>query len=66
MYGLLDVDDGSIKILRSVTFAEHSASKVLEKKINVIVDIIEDEEETDAPYEEEVMKAPPMRTRQER
>lgn len=64
-YRLLDADDGSIKISRSVTFAEHPVSKVLEKRRNVIVDVIEDEEETEAPFEEEVLRTPPMRTRQE-
>ena len=63
-YRLLDANDGSIKISRSVTFAEHPVSKVLEKKENAIVDVIEDAEDVDAPAEEELLRAPPLQARQ--
>ena len=42
-YRLLNADDGSIIISRSVTFAEHPISKGVKRKDEQIIDIIEDE-----------------------
>uniref|UniRef100_A0AAV1U5Z9 Integrase catalytic domain-containing protein n=1 Tax=Peronospora matthiolae TaxID=2874970 RepID=A0AAV1U5Z9_9STRA len=47
-YRLLNADDGSIVISRSVTFAEHSVSKASKSKYTRLFDVIEEEESVEA------------------
>ena len=48
-YRLLNADDGSIVISRSVTFAEHSVLKVSKNSKTRVFDVIEDEESVEEP-----------------
>ena len=70
-YRLLNVDDGSIVISRSVMFAEHSISKNSKNRDTRFFDVIEDEETVEAPMPddedmetlvpEEAFRTPPLR-----
>uniref|UniRef100_A0AAV1U342 Polyprotein n=1 Tax=Peronospora matthiolae TaxID=2874970 RepID=A0AAV1U342_9STRA len=70
-YRLLNADDGSIVISRSVTFAEHSVSKTTKSRDTRVFDVIEEEESVEAslpddedipaPVTEEELRTPPLR-----
>uniref|UniRef100_A0AAV1UTQ2 Polyprotein n=1 Tax=Peronospora matthiolae TaxID=2874970 RepID=A0AAV1UTQ2_9STRA len=70
-YRLLNADDGSIVISRSVTFAEHSVSKASKSRDTRVFDVIEEEESVEAslpddedipaPVTEEELRTPPLR-----
>uniref|UniRef100_A0AAV1TIP8 Polyprotein n=1 Tax=Peronospora matthiolae TaxID=2874970 RepID=A0AAV1TIP8_9STRA len=70
-YRLLNADDGSIVISRSVTFAERSASKASKSRDTQVFDVIEedesveasltDDEDIPAPVTEEELRTPPLR-----
>ena len=71
-YRLLKADDGSIVISRSVTFVEHSVSKVLINRETRVFDVIEDDnnmetpapdEDMEAPVTEEAFRTPPLRAK---
>ena len=71
-YRLLNADDGSIVISRSVTFVEHPVLKVSKVKNTQVFDVIEDDESMEVPTQEnqdmetpmteDVLRTPPSRT----
>ena len=72
-YRLLNANDGSIIISRSVTFSEHPVLKTPQKQVEKIFDIIGDEDVTTpssgevkvgTPDAEEAFQTPPMRAHQ--
>ena len=62
-YRLLNAEDGSIVISRSVTFAEHPVSKDVHNKDMRVIDVIEDVVE--APASDEVLQTPRMQAQHE-
>uniref|UniRef100_A0AAV1VKM4 Integrase catalytic domain-containing protein n=1 Tax=Peronospora matthiolae TaxID=2874970 RepID=A0AAV1VKM4_9STRA len=70
-YRLLNADDGSIVISRSVMFAEHSVSKASKSRDTRVFDVIEEEESVEAslpddedipaPVTEEELRTPTLR-----
>uniref|UniRef100_A0AAV1V068 Retroviral polymerase SH3-like domain-containing protein n=1 Tax=Peronospora matthiolae TaxID=2874970 RepID=A0AAV1V068_9STRA len=70
-YRLLSADDGSIVISRSVTFSEHSVSKLSLSRDTRVFYVIEEEESVEAslpddedipaPVTEEELRTPPLR-----